>query len=142
MADDAAPGPAKVEDPFEQITIILRTVLTHPAFSNGGPPFTRTLVVTDSIADYKITAHKCWVHPEWAVERGPIEAAKTLRGAARDFDQRRADARARRDAELRARLANVVEDIRRAGAEYLLDEVYGAPTVLWRALERRVRHER
>lgn len=125
---------ADTAEPWAQIQTILRTVLTHPAFSNGSGPITRTIIVTDAVADFKVSERLLHVHPEWAVEKGPLEAAAQLRAACHGFDQRRAEARARRDAELRARLFDVMEDVRRAGAEYLFDEVYHAPTARRRSL--------
>jgi hypothetical protein len=119
---------------YSQVELILQTVLTSPAFTNGCGPFERSLRVTTSIADIKVSEKQVMVHPEWAVELGPLEAASRIRQAATLFDQRRAEARAEAEAQLRHDLWLLVERIRKLGAEHLIDEVYHSPVARRRSL--------
>lgn len=123
--------------PYAQIETILNVVLKDPAFTNGSGPFQRTVQVTLAVSDYKVSAHKVLVHPEWAVELGPLVAAQRIKQAAKEFDARVSDARHRQLAELRSALAEVAERVRQAGAEELLEETRHASVPRRRALVRR-----
>lgn len=109
---------------FAQVQNILRAVLASPLFENGSGPFSRTLHVTDAVKDVRVSRLIVEVHPEWAVERGPLDAAKQIREACHSFDERIAVARELRLAELKDQLDTLVESIRRAGAEPLLTATY------------------
>lgn len=127
--------------PYAQIEQVLNIVLKDPVFTNGSGPFQRTIQVTTEISDIKVSRLKVLVHPEWAVELGPVVAAQRIKQAAKDYDGRVEAARLATEQELRERLAEVVEDIRRKGMEHLIDEVQAEPVRIWRALEHRVRRE-
>lgn len=120
---------------FAQVETILKIVL--PQLLNGKKEeWHRSLIVTSEVKDIAVSAKSVRIHPEYAVELGPLNACQLIIQKCSEFDQRRAEARNLHIAELRSQLKAITEKIRNVGAEFLIDETKSWPVPKHRSMVR------
>ena len=111
------------EAAMKQMESILRVVVKAPVFNGKAWAWKdRSLQVTSSIADLKISPRIAKVNPEWAKELGPLEAAERLLAACAHYETREAKERAEKEAKLLADLRAAIEACRAAAREDLIFE--------------------
>lgn len=77
------------DEGYAQIKSVLYMVITSSLFNGDREAYRdRALVITTDISDFSISAKQVRVHPAWAAEVGPLQAATHILKACKDFNER------------------------------------------------------